>query len=660
MRRFLLLTMAACCVALAAAASAPQDSAATMAALGTVTAARYPLAEAVVVYDRQREEYTAAGTSVLERARLVKVLAPGAVRDFAQLRITYAPQYNRAEFLWARLIKPDGRSIPLPVDSLDDVPRPASLGGTIFWGERDKVLDVPGLAPGDAVEYATRELGGLWLGPGSLADSLFLLGTLATPYRGHFNRVVMFQSDDPAIEVEYTLAGPRALPPAFAVYNGELEHRDLSDSFRCSHLWRGRNLPAIVREPRMPSSYDVGRKLIVTTIPSWEWMSRYEHALADSCLRPDRAIRDKAEELCAGRPDALSRIRALSYYVAGGIRYLGLTAGEDEGYKPHPARMTFDQKAGVCKDKAALLVALLDAAGFRAWYAVTAAGHRMEAIPADQANHAIVAVDDGRGGFVYCDPTMADGSAELLPAHARGQQVSIARPDGDGLRTISLLPADSNRLEIDNQCRLDTAGNLSGVIILRGTGAQDTWLRRMFEWRPRSRREGVARDIVRQLDPSAEVVAFDHADPDSLWQPMVCRIEYAVPGAAFSAGPYRILKPGLARYEPWWIDPSRTAESAHRTHAVDLGANFSAVLRERIELPAGWAAVSQPPRRKGSYRTGSWSAEAAVGRGAVAYSRRLTADNPHIAAGDYPSYRRSMLGYLDARDGWFVLQPARP
>lgn len=70
--------VAACLAAAPAlAAPVPPDSAATLAAVRRATAASYPHAEAVVVYDRQREEYTASGTSILERARLVKVLHQG-------------------------------------------------------------------------------------------------------------------------------------------------------------------------------------------------------------------------------------------------------------------------------------------------------------------------------------------------------------------------------------------------------------------------------------------------------------------------------------------------------------------------------------------------------------------------------------------------------
>ncbi|HTY09188.1 MAG TPA: DUF3857 and transglutaminase domain-containing protein, partial [Candidatus Edwardsbacteria bacterium] len=492
----------------------PLDSAGAARTLSQITPAKYPGATAVIAYDRQREEYTGTGTSVLERAVLVKTLSELGVRDWAQLRVSYSPQYDRAEFLWARLIKASGEIIPLAVDSVQDTPQPAAEWGTIFWGDRDKTLTVLGLEPGDAVEYATRGLGGLWRGPGSLRDSLALLDQLATPYRGQFNRLVMFQDDQPVREMSYAVSGPNTLPLKFAVFNGALDHDVSADSFTTTHRWSAHDVPAVVDEPRMPSRYDVGLKLIVTTVPSWEWMSRFDYDQADSCLRPDQAIRDKAAELTAGLADDRSKVRALCYYVAHTIRYLGLAVGDAEGYQPHPARMTFVQKAGVCKDKAGLLVALLNAAGFRAWYTTTAAGNRIEDIPADQANHAIVAFEDGRGGIDYCDPTMATETMEVLPAFERRQQVLIARPEGDRLRQIPLLPADSNRLEVSDRCAIDTLGNITGTLTLRGSGGQDDDLRGQF-WQPRPAWDRIALDIVRQLGTAASVTSFTHTDPDS-------------------------------------------------------------------------------------------------------------------------------------------------
>ena len=54
------------------------------------------------------------------------------------------------------------------------------------------------------------------------------------------------------------------------------------------------------------------------------------------------------------------RIKAIFYHVAQKIRYMGLTPEKDRpGFEPHDVKLTFDNKYGVCRDKAALLVSML-------------------------------------------------------------------------------------------------------------------------------------------------------------------------------------------------------------------------------------------------------------------------------------------------------------
>ncbi len=56
----------------------------------------------------------------------------------------------------------------------------------------------------------------------------------------------------------------------------------------------------------------------------------------------------------------MDKIKAIFYYVSKNIRYMGLTPEKDRpGFEPHDVKLTFDKKYGVCRDKAALLVAML-------------------------------------------------------------------------------------------------------------------------------------------------------------------------------------------------------------------------------------------------------------------------------------------------------------
>ena len=75
---------------------------------------------------------------------------------------------------------------------------------------------------------------------------------------------------------------------------------------------------------------------------------------------------------------------------------MGLTPEKDRpGFEPHDVRLTFENKYGVCRDKAALLVSLLEAAGFRSYPVLVNVGTKRDPeVPSPDFNHAIVSVED--------------------------------------------------------------------------------------------------------------------------------------------------------------------------------------------------------------------------------------------------------------------------
>ena len=73
-------------------------------------------------------------------------------------------------------------------------------------------------------------------------------------------------------------------------------------------------------------------------------------------------------ELTADARTDMDKIKAMFYYVSKKVRYMGITPEKDRpGFEPHDVNLTFEKKYGVCRDKAALLVSLLRAAGLKAY-----------------------------------------------------------------------------------------------------------------------------------------------------------------------------------------------------------------------------------------------------------------------------------------------------
>src|SRR5207244_7456115 len=123
-------------------------------------------------------------------------------------------------------------------------------------------------------------------------------------------------------------------------------------------------------------------------------------------------------ELTADAKGDMDKIKAVFHHVSNKIRYMGLTPEKDRpGFEPHDVRLTFENKYGVCRDKAALLVSMLRAAGLQAYPVLVSVGSKKDPeVPEPFFNHAIVGVELKKGEYVLMDPT-AENTKELLPSY---------------------------------------------------------------------------------------------------------------------------------------------------------------------------------------------------------------------------------------------------
>src|SRR5256886_7370621 len=143
------------------------------------------------------------------------------------------------------------------------------------------------------------------------------------------------------------------------------------------------------------------------------------------------------------------------------IRYMGLTPEKDRpGYEPHDVKLTFENKYGVCRDKAALLVSMLRAAGLKAFPVLVNVGSKKDAdVPDAGFNHAIVGVELKKNDIILMDPT-AENTKDLLPSYECDQSYLVCRPEGDVIRTSSIVPAEQNMMRVKTTASLDSAGRL--------------------------------------------------------------------------------------------------------------------------------------------------------------------------------------------------------
>lgn len=422
----------------------------------------------VVELDSTYERYFESGISERYEYKKISIVSEKANEYLTSLVTSYTPYYNISRFDFIR-IKRDGKIIDVDTSKYVDVLAPPELGGTIFWGTRNRIIELPELKKGDILEYQVSKYGGNWLGP--TGD-----GNFKTPYPGYFNVIEIFGDEVFIKKKVYVIEELPQKPLRFQIYNSNIiKAKKIRKNGTTIYVFSARNIKPFELEPFSPSKYDIFPKLIVTNIPSWRIMSQMEFERSDPNIEPDEITKSISDSLCAGLND-IEKIRKLFYFVADEIRYLGLIETEAEGYEPHKASLTLLKRSGVCKDKAALLAALLRAQGFKAYYATTAVGMKMENIPADQTNHAIVTLETAPYEYIYLDPTIGAGGKELLPPSEWGQGVLVSRENGDTLREIPGFSKEYNLFSVQlvDSIRGDT---LIFTLFIDAKGAWDQYIR---------------------------------------------------------------------------------------------------------------------------------------------------------------------------------------
>jgi transglutaminase-like putative cysteine protease len=523
-----------------------------VAAAAAVTPQAFPDADDVLVENRTFTRYRADGTSETWDDAVMKVLTEKGQRGNRELSIRFALPYSEVTVPRLEMVKPDGTVVPVDVAAQSRVMVDPGQMGSNIYNPNDKVMkiNVPGLEVGDLLRYLVYRKEVKVRVPDTWSDH-----TVAE-YGSPILRYV--------VEVE----APAGLPLRHHVIRDEIPGtisyaEEKRPDGGVLHRWEVRNVPQVFAEPDMPSLYSVAQRILVSTIADWESVSRWYWQLCQPRLEATTpAMQAMVDELIAeegsrpgwfgrnfgflagkdsalGKTDRRRRIEKIFYWVAQNIRYMGITTeAEAPGYEPHDVSVTFENRYGVCRDKAALLVAMFRMAGIEAYPVLILNGPRKDMeIPNPFFNHAITAVREADGSYLLMDPT-DEKTHTLLPAYLSDCSYLVAHPDGDTLRVSPITPAEENRLRITTRGALTGNGALLAESELRFDGINDGAYRGWFaRQRPEERRRAFEQ-IIKGVVPGAELLDFTMV-PENLSDtatPLQVRLRYLAPDVLIQGG----------------------------------------------------------------------------------------------------------------------------
>jgi transglutaminase-like putative cysteine protease len=447
------------------------DTGKVLAAAADITLAKYPDCDEATVEQKLTRVYHADGTAECQDETFVKVLTEKGKRNNRTLSLDFMLPYSTEEVVKLEVINPKGETTPVDVaanskETIDDSQMQANI-----YDPNHRILRVnlPKVEIGDVVHSIARQTYERPIIPGQFADENVFEGP---GYIRHISYEVHAPRERPLLRVML-----RDEVPGTVKYTSETDAGGA-----VIHRWEVNDVPRMFDEPAMPPYEMVLQRLLVSTAPDWQAVSKWYWDLSQPHLQATNPeMKQTVETLTAGVTDEMARIKALFYHVSKKIRYMGLTPEKDRpGFEPHDVKITFDKKYGVCRDKAALLVSMLREAGLKAYPVLISVGARRDSdVPDPFFNHAIVGVETHPGTYVLMDPT-DENTRELLPTSDCNQSFLVCKPDGENLQVSPIQPPEDHLMRIKTTGVLTTAGSLEAKSELSFQGVNDDAYRNFF------------------------------------------------------------------------------------------------------------------------------------------------------------------------------------
>ncbi|MDA3953751.1 MAG: DUF3857 and transglutaminase domain-containing protein [Bacteroidales bacterium] len=508
------------------------------------TSKDYPKADYLVVLDETKVDVQESGLSYNTIHKIYKVLTHEGAKQLNVLRFDYEPLSAFIEIKEVKIYRKNGVVETLSQDKLYDYPAPARM---IYWGARQKMVDIGKLEPGDGIEVSLFKKGFTYalLYDGDQPDD----SKYIPPMHGQFYDIIEYWYSQPVLKKIYEVKLPNTKELHYKFFHGEVTVDSKNMGDKTLYRFTKKHMMPLEREPGMVAFSDVAPKLLLTTTADWEAKSLWFYGVNEDYgsfeSTPD--IDKKVNEILKEAKNEMDSISLLNHWVADNIRYSGISMGEGEGYTLHKGEMTFSDRCGVCKDKAGMLITFLRAAGFESYPAMTMAGSRIEDMPADQFNHSVTMVKLSNGQYKILDPTWIPFVREEWSSLEQQQNYLMGVPEGADLMITPISPPEKHPLQITGNSIILEDGTLEGTIVVFAEGQSDAALRGMFTRNFKANWDNALENELRNIFEDIEIIEVTYSNPyGHMDGPMNIFVKYRISDFAIISESEIIFTPFVA------------------------------------------------------------------------------------------------------------------
>lgn len=599
--------------------------------------------DAIALLDSTFVKVNSTGSGTFAIRKVVKINTHQGALNYRVVKYDYDPLTAFAEFKDMKVYKADGSIKTIDVSTACDYAAPARA---IYWGARQIMIEPGLLEPGDILDYEINKSGFTYALLTDENEDRFI-----PPMRGQFYDIVPFWVSEPTLKKIYQVSFPLAMPMQYEFYQGEAQSSVHFDGDRKIYSFTKLNVFPFEREPNMVDLFDAAPKLMMSSTPTWyeksEWFYRVNEDYGSfDAYEP---AQKKVDELLKGTKTQMEKIAILTHWVADNMRYSGISMGEGEGFTLHNTKMNFDDRCGVCKDKAALLISMLRMAGMEAYPAMTMAGSRIEAIPADHFNHSVAVVKLENGTYMPLDPTWVPFTRELWSSAEQQQHYLPGIPEKSDLLLTPLSPPEDHFFKLNVASSIDAQGTLKGTFTMEAEGQTDRSVRNPFtvgfavDWHK------VMEAELMNISPDARLTSVDWGKNPRNYvaAPLKITMKFEVPNYANVGSDVLIFKPVVftnlyASVRSFLRFDLRPEE---RKYGFKDACSRLVVLNESLTLPKGYKMLQTADTKETSSEAADFNGYLKQENNTIKIHQVLTLKKRVYEASDWKGFRDAVSAY---------------
>ncbi|MGA7752469.1 MAG: DUF3857 domain-containing protein [Candidatus Sulfotelmatobacter sp.] len=588
----------------------------------------------VIEQMHSRYRFEADGTGRKETVARIRVKSEAGVQQWGQLQEGYNSANERVEIPYVRVLKEDGTVIKAGDDAVQDLSAPLEREAPVYTDYRQKHITVPGLRPGEVLEYDMV----------TVIHTPLAAGQFWTEYEFDKTNIDLDETLDVDVPAGRTLKVKckAGMDPKITEANGRRLYH-----WSSSHLEREDDDKAKDKDKKKKKHHpdDDRPDVQLTTFESWEQIGRWYANLEKDRRAPTSDVRAKAQELTKGLDTDLAKTEALYDFVAKNFRYVSLSLGVGR-YQPHAASDVLHDQYGDCKDKHTLLASLLEAEGLHAYSVLINSSRKLDPdVPSpSQFDHVITMLPMGKEE-VWMDTTSEVAPFRLLAYTLRNKQALVippANPPSSVAPHLENTPADTpmpdyERSEIVG--KVNDIGKLEAHVHYEFRGDEELLLRSVFRRVPESNWQRVADNINAGL--GGDITHLVVSDPAATREPFAMSYDVSKPNFLdWSKKKTQIILP-LVQFSLPDVDDDQTDPDAE---PLKLGPKGEYSYKIKLEFPSKYTAHA-PLAFSLKRDYADYDAAYQLQGNVFTASRTLTLhqdDLPVARATDYEAFRRAV------------------